>query len=487
MQFENNATRTCRDVLLRVARLFVQNRLVEDVDRIPLEMNPRGRDAARCCVYKDRAMTKYRCMAVMGHNAEHETDELTPLSEYARLALARERVEGPVLTVLAEACTACVRSRYEVTNVCRGCLARPCVTGCPRQAISFRGGQAHIAAERCANCGHCLEECPYHAIIRIPIPCEEACPVSAIVKDEGGRARIDHKQCVNCGRCRRACPFGAIMERSQTLDVLKALRGRRLVAAILAPAAAGQFGGDMGRLAAGLGKLGFAQVVEAAAGADRTAAHEAAELAERLARGEKVMTTSCCPAFVAAVRARLPALAPAVSSSASPMRFSADWTRARWPDAVTVFIGPCEAKRAEALDTRSVDYVLTFEELGSILAASGVEIDKLEPAALAAEGRAKGRGFAVAGGVGRAVQACAPEGLEVKPLLIDGLGQKNLGLVKAYLSGKCPGNLLELMACPGGCVAGPGAVTPPMDAARQVGEHMRRAVRPPEDPAAVAG
>lgn len=67
----------------------------------------------------------------------------------------------------------------------------------------------------------CAQVCPYQAIQRIIVPCENACPVGAIAKDEDGHARIDFDKCISCGKCASACPFGAVHEKSQVIDVLK--------------------------------------------------------------------------------------------------------------------------------------------------------------------------------------------------------------------------------------------------------------------------
>lgn len=79
------------------------------------------------------------------------------------------------------------------------------------------------------------QSCPYHAIVYIPVPCEESCPVKAISKDEHGIEHIDENKCIYCGKCMNACPFGAIFEISQTFDVLQRIRKGEQVVAIVAP------------------------------------------------------------------------------------------------------------------------------------------------------------------------------------------------------------------------------------------------------------
>lgn len=469
LRTDNNATRIHREILVRIARLFLRDRLLDEVDRIPLEMRPRGDDPLRCCIYKDRAVLKYRCLAGLGHRVEAEEDELTSLAEYARRALEREVPEGPILTVLDLACSACVRSRYLVTEACRGCLARPCTLKCPKKAITQEHGQARIDTAKCINCGLCLKACPYHAIIRVPIPCEEACPVGAITKDETGKEHIDHDKCISCGKCTQACPFGAIMERSQLVDVMKALRSDRPVRAMVAPAIAGQFPGTLKQLAGALHLLGFDGVVEVALGADMTAAHEAEEWMERVRDGEQAfMSTSCCPAYVEAVRKHLPEMATFLSATPTPMQYAARWLKEKDPLCRTVFIGPCTAKRKEALEDPFTDLVLTFEELGALFVAAGVDVDVCDSAAFMDLPQAGGRGFAVSGGVTRAVAERLGEASGLKNNLVDGIDVQSMKRLRLWASGKGPGNFLEVMACEGGCLSGPGVLTPPALSRKQV-------------------
>ncbi len=458
MFFENDATRIRREVLVRIARAFLDGNLTGDIDRIPLEMRPRDAAAAsRCCIYKDRAVIRYRCMAALGVGFEEETDELTPLSEFAKKALDRGKLEGPVLSILEIACHGCVKTHYAVTNACQGCLARPCAVNCPRKAISIVDGRSQIDPNRCVNCGKCQKVCPFNAIIKVPIPCEEACPVGAISKNGQMRSSIDFSRCISCGKCLRACPFGAILERSEMLDVLKALRGPRPATAIIAPAIVGQFPGTLEQIMAGLKRLGFSDVVEVAHGADQTARAEAEEFSHRMRQGAKFMTSSCCPAYVDAARKHLPELLPHVSSTPTPMHLTAADVKRRNPDVFVTFVGPCVAKRVEGRNDPLVDAVLTFEELGAMLIAGRIDVATFPDGAPENPASPEGRGFAVQGGVTKAVQAFSAAGELVRPVSINGLSRVSLLQLKAFLKA-CPGNFIEVMACEGGCVAGAGVV-----------------------------
>lgn len=467
MAINNNAMLIRRELLTRVARLLMDDQLVERIDRIPLEMRPRGGDHTRCCIHKDRAVLKYKLMGILGFNIHDEIDELTPLSEYARQAQAREQLTDVVLTVVDEACSSCRKNSYEVSNLCRGCVARPCAVNCPKQAIGFAGGQAHIDPAGCVSCGQCLKVCPFHAIVHLPVPCEEACPVGAISKNERGVEAIDPSKCISCGKCITACPFGAVVEKSHLAEIFRTMRqGQRPLVAIAAPAIAGQFGSDLGRIRRSFRQLGFADMVEVAHGAEVTARNEAAELAERLEAGAPFMTTSCCPAYTGMVRKHLPEMQPYVSHTRTPMSYCAEQVRRQQPDACVVFVSPCSAKRHEAFHDPNVDYVLSFEEYGAWLIAAGINLSTLEPEALDGLPPAEARAFGASGGVTLSVKALTPEG-SVRPLQVSGLDKAAIRQLRAFI--KAPtANFVEVMTCEGGCINGCNVVSNPKLAARQL-------------------
>jgi len=468
-RYDNQAKRIRKEVLVRVAKAFMSDHPQEVINRIPAEMRPKDGDHSRCCIYKDREVLKYRIMAALGFGVEDEKDELTPLRDYFDTALKREAVQNTGLTVIDIACSACLASRYLVTNACRGCLGRPCQTNCPKDAVDMVGGRAVINPDLCVNCGLCLKVCPYNAVVRMPVPCEEACPFNAISKDDAGREVIDYEKCTDCGLCTRACPFAAIQERSQIIDVLKKLKSGKKITALLAPSVVGQFSGNLNQLAGALKKVGFAQVEEVAIGADETARCEAIEWQERMASGDPFMTTSCCPAYVNAVNRHLPELKKFVSHTPTPIAFSARMAKVAYPDAVIVFIGPCLAKRAEGLRHPEVDHVLTFDELGAILEAAGVEVKACAPEPMNQQAKPEGLGFPVSGGVARAVQAYLPaNATELKPVVISGLDGKALARLQLAATRGCDGNIIEVMCCEGGCMNGPGVLSNPAVAGRKL-------------------
>lgn len=465
---KNNASNMRTKVLIKIAQSFLAQKFA-DADRIPLDLRPKEQQPSRCCIYKDRAVLKYRAMAAMGHCPNQEKDELTTLQEYGQSALERNSIEKSNLSVIDIACSACIKSQYMITNACRGCFAQPCRLNCPKDAIYIKNGQAHIDTDKCINCGKCKDVCPYSSIIRIPIPCEEACPVDAIKKDEFGVEHIDDEKCISCGKCLASCPFGAIVERSQIVDVLKNIEDKnKKVVAMLAPAVVGQFSGEITQLKAALKKAGFDDVVEVAIGAEITTKKEAEEFVERMNDGEKFMTTSCCPAYYRAAKVHVPELAPFVSHTKTPMYYTAELVKKSNPDCIAVFVGPCLAKRVEAQYDKNVDFVLTFEELGAILVAKEINVMDCAIEDFAEVSSAQGRQFPLSGGVAGAVASLIPDGIDYRPEKIDGLSKENIKLLKRYATKGCDNNMIEVMCCEGGCISGPGCIALPKKATRSV-------------------
>ena len=162
------------------------------------------------------------------------------------------------------------------------------------------------------------------------------------------------------------------------------------------------------------------------------------------------------------------------------MVYTARLMKQKYPGCKVVFVGPCAAKKLEAIraDIRSdVDFVLTFEELQGMFEAKEVNFETIEPLSDLNEGTAAGRGFAVSGGVAKAVEDLIREAdpdAEVKTARAEGLRdcRKLMLLAKA---GKYNGYLLEGMACPGGCVAGAGTLLPVELASKVVGNYQREA------------
>jgi [FeFe] hydrogenase (group B1/B3) len=325
---------------------------------------------------------------------------------------------------------------------------------CPKNAIRFNAsGNAEIKSDKCVNCGLCKEACPYHAIVYVPVPCEEVCPVNAITKNQQGIEYIDENKCIYCGRCQNACPFGSIFEISNLVDVLKSIKEGQETIALVAPAIMGQYDAHPARVLNAIKKIGFSEVVEVARGAEITTRNEAEELVHKMNEGAPFMTTSCCPSYVELTKKHIEGIRPFVSETGSPMHYTAEMVKKQKPQAKTVFIGPCIAKRKEGIDNEFVDYVLSFSELDTILEAMDINIADSEEISLEKIDY-EARGFALAGGVIAAVKTQNLK-IDVKTLSVDGLNKKSINLLKAFSKGKAPAQFIEVMACEGGCIAGP--------------------------------
>ncbi len=462
MNINNNASNVKRELLVRIAKLQLEGELdSRKINKIPTEMRPANSQPIGCCIYHDRELLRMRLIARMGISVENYND-LNDLDDYAREALERQSPTWPMITVLHEACNGCVKQNFMVTNACQGCFARPCMMNCPKKAIHIVH-HAHIDADKCIHCGLCEQNCPYHAIIKITVPCEAACPVGAISKGEDGHEVIDFHKCIYCGKCMTECPFGAMMDKSQLVDVIKHIMNGRKVSVMYAPSIASQFKCSAGQLEKGFEQLGFTTIYEVAAGADITADREAVEFTERMKRGDKLMTTSCCSAYVRAVHIHVPDLDPCVSETRSPMHYAAELAKKNDPECVTVFVGPCLAKRREGFDDEFVDYVITAEELSAFFEAKGIEVAKLEAIKKEDVPTASGRAFARTGGVAEAVRCRLADPSILKLDVINGLNKEGMKKLRYYgdiQAGRVEakegdGNLVEVMSCEGGCVAGP--------------------------------
>ena len=430
-------------VLREVARQAWQDTLLENVLDIPKIIVPGKQPTMRCCVYKERAILAERVKMAMGGNADNPN----------------------VIEVIDIACDECPVGGYEVTNACRGCLAHRCEDVCRRGAISFDENHvAHIDKAKCVECGQCAKVCPYTAIVSRKRPCQNACKVKAISMNEEKAATIDNGKCIACGACVYQCPFGAIMDKSYMLNVIDLLRkseqGRSYkLYAIVAPSISSQFNyAKLGQVISGLKALGFHTVVEAALGADMVAEAESRELAEK-----GFLTSSCCPAFVTYIRQNFPQLLPMVSHNLSPMAAIARFIKESTPDAKTIFIGPCTAKKAEAqLDTVKpyIDAVLTFEELQALFDSKEVDITTL-PEDVLDNASYFGRIFARSGGLSDAVAEGLKEqniDFDLKPCVCDGIEACRMALLKKSKN-VLDANFIEGMACLGGCIGGAGCLT----------------------------
>lgn len=428
-------------VLKEVASLAWQDKLLENILNIPSTIVPGKIPTMRCCVYKERAI----------------------LAQRVKIAMGGDKNNSNIIEIIDIACDECPDAGFVVTETCRGCLAHRCEDVCKVGAITFDANHvAHIDKSKCVECGMCAKVCPYSAIINRVRPCQAACKVKAIYFNEENAAKIDENKCIQCGACVYQCPFGAIDDKSFILNVIDFIKNKkedRKVIAMIAPSIASQFSNiKLTQVVTGLNKLGFDMVIETALGADMVAESESKELIKK-----GFLLSSCCPGFVSYVKINFPELEHHLSHNLSPMAHLGKKLKEKNPKDKIVFIGPCTAKKQEALKNEVKDYidsVITFEELQALFDSKNIDITNLEETKIN-DASYYGRVFARSGGLTEAMAQGIKEhnsDFELKPVICDGVDACKIALIKKK-NNLLDGNFIEGMACEDGCIGGAGCLT----------------------------
>jgi len=298
--------------------------------------------------------------------------------------------------------------------------------------------------------------------------CMSVCEFGAITSDPEKGISIDDKQCVGCQACIDECKLHNLTPSKDIMPVVETLHTYQgPVYALIAPAFSGQFGDDItsGKLRTALKQLGFAGMIEVAIFADILTLKEALEFDKNInSEADFQLTSCCCPMWIAMIKKLYHQLLPNVPGAVSPMIAGGRTIKALHPQAKTVFIGPCLAKKAERREpdiADAIDYVLTYQELRDLLEASDIDLASLAEDDRQHASRA-GISYAYAGGVSEAVQKTVEKLNPNRPISIhtrkaDGVpGCK--ALINDILEGHREGNFFEGMGCVGGCVGGPRAI-----------------------------
>ncbi|MBP3201448.1 MAG: 4Fe-4S dicluster domain-containing protein [Lachnospiraceae bacterium] len=442
---DNNIMKFRHKVYEEICKLaFANNLNDESIENLVQELIPGQKPSYRCCVYKEREIVRQRIRLAMNKDVSENNLH-----------------SGNIVQVIDAACDECPISSYSVTSNCRFCLGRPCKENCKFGAISEGEVRMHIEPKKCKECGMCAKACPFQAIVHLERPCKRSCPVDAISYDEDGICRIKNDVCIRCGHCIHSCPFGAIASKTDLVDVIKAILSDKKVIAMCAPASIGQFGENinLNAIREALKKVGFDDMVDVSLGGDLTAYFESKEWMEAKAEGKK-LTTSCCPAFVNMIKNQFEDIYDSnMSKTVSPMCAVSRMLKYQYKDCITVFIGPCIAKKSEAHEHNikgNADYVLSFGEMAAMLRAKNIKLEEVSEDIQVAS--LYGKNFAVSGGVSEAVLQCIKEQNQnvddITYIKASGGSEckKCLLLLKA---GKLQEDFIEGMVCEGGCIGGP--------------------------------
>lgn len=418
-------------------------------------------------IFRERAVFAERLRMTLGLDARTAADSNDIADGIDRVDVANRVYHPPLVQVIKIACEACPERFITITDNCRKCIAHPCKNVCPKNAIDFGKDKMIIDQTKCIKCTKCVKECPYTAIVDTGRPCAQACGVKAIDSDYLGRAEINEDRCVSCGQCITACPFGAIADKSQIYQIIKNMKQGNEHYAIIAPSFTGQFGAltKPAQVKAAIKELGFQDVYEVGLGADLTTMNEANEFLETVPESRPYMGTSCCYSWKLMVQKNFPSENDLISDSSTPMVYTATQIKKKHPHAKITFIGPCISKKLEALQDSVkdyVDFVITYEELLGMMVAREIEPSTIETDEEWTDASVTGRGYAVAGGVAKAVLDRIHELCPERTIACDhaeGLAEC-VKLMRVAKAGAKKGHLLEGMACEKGCIGGPGIVVP---------------------------
>lgn len=350
----------------------------------------------------------------------------------------------------------------------------------PKQLDCLLNPQKHPLVWRTGKCGCAPGEGA----------CERACAFDAIhsAPEEGGRVAIDVTRCVGCSACIDACAAKKLEASRDAVAAMEAVRRHEgPVYALVAPAFMGQFSEAVtpGMLRSAFLRLGFDGMIEVALFADILTLKEALEFDKNITReGDFQLTSCCCPLWIAMIRKIYSELQSHLPASVSPMIACGRSVKALHPDALTIFVGPCIAKKAEAREkdlVGAVDYVLTFQEVRDIFAAAGIDPAALEDRERDHSSRA-GRIYARTGGVSEAVRSTVERlnphrKISMRTRQADGVPGCR-ALIDDLLAGKIDANFFEGMGCVGGCVGGPKRIIPREEGERNVDAYGGDAASP---------
>ncbi len=287
-----------------------------------------------------------------------------------------------------------------------------------------------LKKSNCKNCYKCIRNCPVKSI-----------------KFEDGQAHILPDECILCGRCFVACPQDAKQLRNDVDRVRQAIAEGRTVIASVAPSFIAEFPlFDFAAMRRALMQLGFADAEETAIGATIVKY----EYQKLVAAGEMdVIISTCCHTVNSLIQKYFPGALHCLAPVLSPMQAHCKEIKAAHPDAMTVFIGPCISKKEEADIYGITDVALTFEEVEAWMDEAGVSAASEERPQDVGK---RGRFFPVTGGIIRSMDT---DDTGYTYIAVDGV-ENCVHAIKEIEAGNLHKVFIEMSACTGSCVNGPG-------------------------------
>ncbi len=286
-----------------------------------------------------------------------------------------------------------------------------------------------LKKSNCKNCYKCIRHCPVKSI-----------------RFSGNQAHIIGDECILCGHCFVVCPQNAKQIVSSVEKVRVLIQSGDPVVVSLAPSFIANYeGAGIESMRKALKKLGFYDAEETAIGATIVKREYDRLLSEE---GRDVIISSCCHSVNLLIQKYFPLALPYLADVLSPMQAHCQDIKRRIPNAKTVFIGPCVAKKDEAeLYAGIVDAVLTFEELTEWLDKEGISIEREGDSS----DESRARFFPTTGGI---LKTMVCERKEYSYLAIDGV-ENCIAALKDIESGKIHRCFVEMSACAGSCIGGP--------------------------------
>lgn len=281
----------------------------------------------------------------------------------------------------------------------------------------------------CKNCYKCIRHCPVKAI-----------------RFSGNQAHIIGNECILCGSCFVVCPQDAKQIVNETEKAKVLLQSGAPVIVSLAPSFIANYDGvGINAMRKALKSLGFYDVEETAIGATIVKTEY-----ERMLREEErdIVISSCCHSINLLIQKHYPQALEYLADVVSPMQAHCKDIKARYPEAKTVFIGPCVAKKDEAEHYEGiVDAVLTFEELTQWLNEENITLSK----EMDSDPNSRARFFPTTGGVLKTMAQDAPG---YTYIALDGV-DNCIAALKDIIDGNIHKCFIEMSACVGSCMGGP--------------------------------